>query len=421
MPPIIQVQGVSKKYSRKADAHLSYGLRDLLAELVGRRKSETLRQDEFFAVDDVSFDMQPGDSLALVGRNGSGKTTLLKMMNGLTKPDAGRIVMRGRIQALINLGAGFNGSLSGHDNVLNAASLMGMNGQQAKGILDEVVDFSELEDFIDSPFGTYSSGMKARLGFAVAVYLKPEILLVDEILAVGDYAFQNKCYHKIQEMRTGGVTFVLVTHVKQRVLQLCESALWVHQGVMRAMGPAKETMKAYMDFLDELELKKLRKEEAKKQEKESSAGTAKSDLYGPIHDNFDHIEDLETAFEVNADEVDMLRSHQDVTLRYKFRLKHSVADLHTSLVFHREDGLLISGITTINGDLLRPYHDGAVCCKVGIPDFDLNPGKYVLVLVIHDGRGYLYRNVIKRFVVQGDGRHVWGVKDFLHDYHVSSG
>jgi ABC-type transport system involved in cytochrome c biogenesis ATPase subunit len=159
-------------------------------------KKRPLRPDEFWAVRDVSFDIEPGDSFALVGRNGSGKTTLLKMMNGLIKPDTGEIRMLRPVQALINLGTGFNPNLSGRDNVYNAASLMGLNRRETTAILDEVIAFSELEQFIDSPFQTYSSGMKARLGFAVAVHLAPEILLIDEILSVGDYAFQNKCFVK---------------------------------------------------------------------------------------------------------------------------------------------------------------------------------------------------------------------------------
>ena len=182
MKPVVIAEDISKKYSRNADTHLSYGVSDLFRELFGRNSERALRTDEFFAVDSVSFHLYPGDSLALIGRNGSGKTTVLKMLNGLIKPDKGSIVMDGRVQALINLGAGFNPALSGRDNIYSSSSLMGLSSKETAAIVDEVVEFSELEEFIDSPVGTYSSGMKARLGFSVCVHLKPDILLIDEIL-----------------------------------------------------------------------------------------------------------------------------------------------------------------------------------------------------------------------------------------------
>ncbi len=220
---------MSKKYSRNRDAHLSYGITDLFREVFGRKGSTDLRRDEFLAVNDLSFFLNAGDSLAVVGRNGSGKTTLLKMMNGLTKLDTGTIIMEGRVQALISLGAGFNSALSGRDNIYNSASLMGLTSAETRAIFHEIVAFSELEEFIDSPVGTYSSGMTARLGFSVAVHLDPDILLIDEILAVGDYAFQNKCFIKIHELKQKGVTIVLVTHSHTHAIQLCEKAIWLHK------------------------------------------------------------------------------------------------------------------------------------------------------------------------------------------------
>ena len=158
MKPIIIVENAHKKYSRRANAHRQYGIGDLWRELIGGRPRLELRTDEFLAVNDVSFHLYPGETFALVGRNGSGKTTLLKMMNGLIKPDAGTIIMDGRVQALINLGAGFNPALSGHANVFNSAALMGFNHRQTMEILDRIVAFSELEEFIDSPLETYSAG-----------------------------------------------------------------------------------------------------------------------------------------------------------------------------------------------------------------------------------------------------------------------
>lgn len=258
----IKVESLYKKYSRNAHDHLSYGLSDLLREMTGSRTRD-LRKDEFYAVNDVSFELTPGDSFALIGRNGSGKTTVLKMLNGLIKPDGGRITMAGRVQALINLGAGFSPRLSGRENIFNSASLMGLSHQETSELLDAIIDFSELEDFIDSPVGTYSSGMNARLGFSVAVHLQPDILLIDEVLAVGDFAFQNKCFLRMEELKRQGITIVFVSHSNAAVIKLCKQAAWIHEGCIRAMGPSLETVQAYMDFIEKEEMNQQLKSKKK--------------------------------------------------------------------------------------------------------------------------------------------------------------
>ena len=427
MKPVVLVRGVSKKYSRNANSHLSYGISDLFAEILGRRKDLTLRKDEFWAVDNATFYMNRGDSLAIIGPNGSGKTTLLKIMNGLVKLDAGLIAMEGRTQALINLGAGFNPALSGRDNVFNSASLMGLSGKETRRILDEVVDFAELEEFIDSPVGTYSSGMKARLGFSVAINLKPDVLLIDEILSVGDQSFRNKCFIKMHQMKKQGVTIVLVSHALTHVMQICERALWLNKGKVMKLGPAKETVQAYLDHLDEQEEERVRqlnalkaenlnKDEAKAAQLEKRV--AGESIHGPIYDEFDRIQDLEVAFLHDGEETDSVRVHDEVVIEYSFRLVEPVTDLNVTLRFAHEDGLVISGISTLNEDLLKGVHAGEVRCRVVIPDLNLVPGSYVLVMPIHEGKSYLYRDIVKRFVVTGMGGLTWGVMDFKYDYHV---
>jgi len=271
--PIIQVEEISKKYSKKANSHLSYGVTDLFREVFARSKTLVLRKDEFLAVDHVSFALEPGDTFALIGRNGSGKTTVLKMMNGLVKPDAGRIIMDGRIQALINLGAGFNFALSGLDNIYNSASLMGLKSREIGAIVDEIVDFAELSEFIESQVGTYSSGMKARLGFAVAVSLKPDILLIDEVLSVGDSAFQNKCFMRMEELKKAGVTIVFVSHAHASVVKLCKQAAWMHHGKIMAAGPSLATVQAYLAFLEKEEQRKLEDAAAKAARKPAAPPT----------------------------------------------------------------------------------------------------------------------------------------------------
>lgn len=425
MAPIVQVEHVYKKYSRNANAHLSYGMRDLYNHLLGRKPSLELRKDEFFAVNDVSFTLERGDTLALIGRNGSGKSTMLKMMNGLVKLDAGRIVMDGRVQALINLGAGFNGALSGMDNIYNSAALYGFNRKQTKAIADEIVDFAELDEFINSPVETYSSGMKARLGFAVAVHLKPDILLIDEILAVGDVAFQNRCFARMQQLKRDGVTIILVSHAHTSVIQLCERAVWLHQGKSMVAGEAQDTVKAYLSFLDGLESKRVSVEN----EKRAAAQTGKraekraisrkeqdEGLYGPIHDDVDHVHNLNIHLKSNGVATNTVKMHSSLEIAYSFELARYINDLNITLKFFRKDGLHLTTVSTLNGNLLRDIHEGLVECELAIPDFDFAPGNYVLVIAIHEGKSYLYRDIVTEFVVTGANTFTWGLREFQYRY-----
>lgn len=425
MKPAIVVQRVSKKYSRNPNAHLAYGVTDLVREIFGLTRALELREDEFFAVDNASFHIDRGESFALIGRNGSGKTTLLKMINGIVKVDAGTIVVDGRVQALINLGAGFNPALSGRDNVFNSASLGGLGRKETMAVFDEIVGFAELEEFIDTPVGAYSAGMKARLGFAVAINLRPDILLIDEILAVGDQAFRNKCFVKMHQLKKQGVTIVLVSHSMTHVAQLCDRALWIHKGRVRKVGPAKDTIKAYLDFLDELETGRVRELNALKEETSaaSAARAAKKSeqaLYGPVYDETDQIEDIFFRMLINGEPADAVPVHGEVVIEYGFRLKRPVTDLNVTLAVYRKDGLPMTVISTLNGDLLKDIHEGRVHCRVAIPDFNLNPGAYVWVMPVHEGKSYLYRNVMKEFAVTGHGAMTWELIDLRYEYHVQT-
>jgi len=414
VPPIIEVKGVSKRFSRNANAHLSYGLTDLMREVFARGGERPLRADEFYAVDDVSLALEPGDSFALIGRNGSGKTTLLKMLNGLIKPDRGEIRMNGSVQALINLGTGFNPNLSGRDNVFNAASLVGLSRSATENLFDEIVDFSELAEFIDSPFRSYSSGMKARLGFAVAVHLHPEILLIDEILAVGDYAFQNKCFARMQLLKKSGVTFVLVSHSHTQIIQLCDKALWMHQGKAMLAGGSKEVVEAYLKFLDDQEADRM--VAAPGAHKKKSDSEAEETLYGPRYHEENRVSDIMLEMLHDGQATNLVPVHSAVLLRYRFHLHKPVDNLNVTLNFHREDGLLISVITTLRGDLLRGTRDGDIACEINIPDLNFVPGNYVITMPIHEGHGYLFRGVVHRFRVTTPGEMYWGLTDLRYTF-----
>ena len=239
----IEVRGVRKTYRR-------YGRRrqfgTLKSALLSGRFLRDLRPDETFdALKAVSFDVVAGKTFGIVGRNGSGKSTMLKLIAGIGRPTAGTVTVRGRVSALIELGAGFHPELSGRDNVFINGMMLGLTKREVAARFDEIVAFAELEEFIDAPVKTYSSGMYMRLGFAVAVHVDPEVLLVDEVLAVGDEGFTHKCLDKFSEFRRRGRTVLLVTHSLDVVTKLCDEVLWLDDGVNRAQGDPRRVIDAY--------------------------------------------------------------------------------------------------------------------------------------------------------------------------------
>jgi lipopolysaccharide transport system ATP-binding protein len=244
--PVIEVEHVAKRFSRNLKRGLWYGLQDVGKELVGRgQAADDLRHSEFWALRDVSFAVGKGESVGLIGHNGAGKTTLLKLINGLIKPTQGTITVRGSVRALIALGTGFNPVLTGRENIVVASAVLGYGKKETRERFDEIVEFSDIGEFIDAPVQSYSSGMLARLGFAVAVHTQPDILLVDEVLAVGDLNFAIKCYRKIAEFRRSGGSIVLVSHNPYSVRSNCDRVVWIEHGVVQQIGPVYDVCDAY--------------------------------------------------------------------------------------------------------------------------------------------------------------------------------
>jgi lipopolysaccharide transport system ATP-binding protein len=233
---VIEFNNVSKKFTRHAGQML---LRNHLTRFFTRQKD-----DPFFALKHVSFSVERGESLAVIGSNGAGKSTLLGLVAGISQPDEGTVVVNGQVTALLELGSGFHPSLTGRENVRLNAALLGLSRRQTAAAFERIVEFSGIREFIDEPLRTYSTGMTMRLAFSVAINRDPEILLVDEVLAVGDAAFQAKCIEKIREFRNAGKTLLFVSHTSM-IQQLCDRAVWLDHGELILSGPVADVLEAY--------------------------------------------------------------------------------------------------------------------------------------------------------------------------------
>jgi lipopolysaccharide transport system ATP-binding protein len=243
---VIKVEGLHKKFCRHLRRSMFYGTLDVTRDMLGwRYDSGTLRPSEFWALEDVSFELKQGEALGVIGPNGSGKTTLLRILNGIFPPDRGCAAVRGRMGALIAVGAGFHPNMTGRENIRLNGTILGMTRQEIAERFEAIVDFADIGEFLDAPVATYSSGMTVRLGFAIAIHAVPEILLADEVLAVGDLRFALKCYRKIAEYRRNGGALLLVSHSMQLVRNVCHRTLWIEHGRVRLLGETQAVCDAY--------------------------------------------------------------------------------------------------------------------------------------------------------------------------------
>lgn len=242
----IRVEGVSKKFGLTLRQSMKYGLRDMSQRLLGQASTTGyLREGEFWAVNNVSFEVKRGEALGIMGVNGCGKSTLLRILNGVYAPDRGRASLRGRVGAMIAAGAGFAPMLSGRENVYVNGTLLGLSTHEIDDLMDEIVAFSELGQFIDLPVKNYSSGMYVRLGFAIAALSRPDVLLMDEVLAVGDLNFQKKCFDYILGLKRNGVSIILVSHSPGAIWSVCDKGLFLDRGVAKVFGAVEDVVRAY--------------------------------------------------------------------------------------------------------------------------------------------------------------------------------
>lgn len=359
---LVRVEGVSKKFCLSLKKSLFYGLKDMGNELLGRRHGGGggLRPKEFWAVQDVSFELKRGECLGLIGRNGAGKTTLLKMLNGLIKPDAGRIEMRGRVGALIALGAGFNPILTGRENIYTNASVLGLTKKETDAKLDEIIDFAEIGDFLDTPVQNYSSGMAVRLGFAVASSLEPDILLADEVLAVGDAGFRAKCYRRLAALMKTGVSVIFVSHEIANIQRLCQKCLWLRNGQVAGYGDTGPVASQYSIWLDQQG--NSRPDPGWKDESKTRLTGAKILSVRAVTPDGEDVERIETG--------------KELRLRVAYEVREPIPGLSVSLSLRTQEEALYNAYVTsydavsIHPGTYRSYID------LIFPVLCLGPGEY---------------------------------------------
>ena len=245
MKPILEIQKISKKFKIRHEQQVDYlSLRDAMTSFFSKDSSQ--KSEDFFALKNISFDVYPGESVGIVGKNGAGKSTLLKILSKITPPSSGKIVSRGRMASLLEVGTGFHAELDGRENIFLNGSILGLKRKEIQNKFDEIVDFSGVEKFLDTPLKHYSSGMQLRLAFAVAAFLEPEILVIDEVLAVGDVEFQKKCMGKMEEVSKSGRTILFVSHNMGAIQELCSRCILIEKGNLTFSGTTNDTIDKYL-------------------------------------------------------------------------------------------------------------------------------------------------------------------------------
>ena len=325
---VIKVEHLSKKYCKFLKKSMYYGMMDIGRNMFGLAShSERLRKGEFWALNDVSFDVKKGETLGIIGANGSGKTTLLKLLNGIFWPDRGRIAIKGKVGVLIEAGAGFHPLLTGRENIYLNAAILGMKKRDVEEKFDSIVEFADIGDFIDAPVKHYSSGMFVRLGFAIAAHSEPDILLIDEVLAVGDERFQRQSVKKISQLQENGATIVFVSHELTTVEGVCSKVLWLEKGKTRIEGTPEAVIDEYLHHVGQT-LTRNGKESARRW------GTGEAE-----------ITDV-SLFNSENERIDRLNSGDEVIVTLTVRFRKQIKNPIFGITFKNDKGIVVYGMNS---------------------------------------------------------------------------
>ncbi len=422
-PAAIELADVTKIYRRYSGRQFA----TLKSALLQRSILRDLRPEETFpALTGVSFAVPKGITFGVIGRNGSGKSTALKLVAGITKPTSGTVTVSGRVSALIELGAGFHPEISGRENVFINGIMLGLSKREVAARFDDIVEFAELKDFIDAPVKTYSSGMYMRLGFAVAIHVDPDVLLVDEVLAVGDEGFTHKCLDKFAEFRRHGKTILLVTHSLGLVERFCDQALWLDHGRAQAQGDPRRVIDAYLASVEKSEDALMAAATAKAVaavSAEAAPGptpplpaeparptTAQPD--GELKNMFEAVEGRWGSREIEITDVALVdkagqrsfvfHTGDPMSVRLKITAHAPAADFVFGLSLFNADGVCCYGTNTFIEEMDPERLEGQAEVTLSIDSLDLVEGTYKLDVAVHtcDGYPYDYHRLLYTFRVK---------------------
>ena len=392
----IEVHNITKKFKVYLDKGRTLKERTLFS---GRRKYENRE-----VLKGISFEVKKGEAIGLIGHNGCGKSTTLKMLTKIIYPDSGSIEMNGRVSSLIELGAGFHPDMSGRENIYINASIFGLTKKEIEDRIDDIIEFSELEDFIDNPVRTYSSGMYMRLAFAVAINVDADILLIDEILAVGDVAFQAKCFNRLRQIKSEGTTIVIVSHSLNQIEQICERSIWIHDGLIRMEGSPYDVHPQYMSFMAGNSLSDS-KPSQKKEKTANADAKAETDSEAENNSNEENKEEKKDpkrwgSKEIVIDEIKVLDSEgkerdtflnsEEINVKISYTNKAGIDNSVVGVAIYRDDKVHIYGTNTLI-DMSRTLplkESGVITLK--FDNIPVNAGNYIFDLAFHKPDGFEY-------------------------------
>lgn len=362
--PIIRFQNVSKRFSFTKEKPQS--VLETVISAFSRNRAEA---KDLWAVNDVTFEVLPGQCFGIVGRNGSGKSTVLKLIARILRPTNGRIVVKGRVSALLELGAGFHPDLTGRENIYLNASLLGLDEAETNARFDDIVGFSELDDFIDMPVKHYSSGMYMRLGFSVAIHMQPDILIVDEILAVGDQAFQTKCLDAILKLRSNGTTIIMVSHNLNVMRTMCTHLLWMNKGKPMASGLVEDIAADYQAY-------SYAREETQFSDSQAA----------PVQTATDVQITAVRFLNAQGEEQPTFQTGDALTIEMEYMAHKPVNNPEFGLAIYRQDGVHVNGPNTKLARVDLGILEGAGVVRYQIENLPLLPARYQLSTAVHDSQ-----------------------------------
>ncbi len=396
MNPVI-VKDVEKYYKKYSNKHKFLTLK---SAFINRTLFSDLKAHEKFqALKGLSFEVKKGETISLIGENGSGKSTMLKLLAGISKPTKGEVITDGRISALIELGAGFHPEISGRENIFINGIILGLTKKKIEEKLDDIIKFAELEEFIDNPVKSYSSGMYMRLGFSIAINVDPDILLIDEVLAVGDASFVPKCLDKINEFKRNGKTIIFVSHDLSTVERISDRVIWIKEGLIHKQGYPKEVVDSYLEFIGRKDAEKAiekhseqvekSKENTDKSEedveaKEEESGIKVAKRWGSKEISIDDVKMLDK----NGKETYIFESNEPFTIEFKVKTKTAQKDFIFGVGIFNPEGTLCYGTNTDIEDFVSDTFTGEGTVRIDIPDANLVNNKYFLNVAVHKWDGY---------------------------------